>query len=80
MINRPFSGRVLGHRLGPIEIYRVACGDLADPAFASRTIASVAASWGFADPARFSRAFRLVYGCSPTEARAVATMPRLDSD
>ena len=52
--------------------------DLADPALAGQTIAALAASWGFADPARFSRAFRAVYGCSPTEARAVATMPRLD--
>jgi AraC-like DNA-binding protein len=46
--------------------------DLADPALAGQTIAALAASWGFTDPARFSRAFRAVYGCSPTEARTVA--------
>ena len=52
--------------------------DLGDPEFAGLTIAALAARWGFSDPARFSRAFRAVYGCSPTEARAVATMRRLD--
>jgi AraC-like DNA-binding protein len=46
--------------------------DLADPALAGQSIAALAASWGFADPARFSRAFRAVYGCSPTEARTGA--------
>ncbi len=48
--------------------------DLADPELADQPIAALAASWGFGDPARFSRAFRAVYGCSPTEARTVATM------
>jgi len=52
--------------------------DLADPELAGLTISALAARWGFGDPARFSRAFRAVYGCSPTEARAVATMRRLD--
>ena len=52
--------------------------DLADPEHAGLTISALAARWGFSDPARFSRAFRAVYGCSPTEARAVATMRRLD--
>jgi AraC-like DNA-binding protein len=47
--------------------------DLADRALAGQTIGSLATSWGFSDPARFSRAFRAVYGCSPTEARAAAT-------
>jgi AraC-like DNA-binding protein len=47
--------------------------DLTDPALATQTIAALAASWGFGDPARFSRAFRSVYGCSPTEARTAAT-------
>jgi AraC-like DNA-binding protein len=49
--------------------------DLTDPSLASQTIGALATSWGFGDPARFSRAFRAVYGCSPTEARTVA-MPR----
>jgi AraC-like DNA-binding protein len=52
--------------------------DLADPELAGLTISALAARWGFSDPARFSRAFRAVYGCSPTEARAVATRRRLD--
>jgi AraC-like DNA-binding protein len=47
--------------------------DLADPALAGQTIGALATSWGFRDPARFSRAFRAVYGCSPTEARAAPT-------
>jgi AraC-like DNA-binding protein len=47
--------------------------DLADRALAGQTIGSLATSWGFGDPARFSRAFRAVYGCSPTEARTLPT-------
>jgi AraC-like DNA-binding protein len=52
--------------------------DLSDPALAEGTIAALAASWGFGDPARFSRAFRSVYGCSPSDARAAAAQGRLD--
>ena len=54
--------------------------DLSDPALAHGTIGALAATWGFTDPARFSRAFRAAYGCSPTEARAAATLGRLDWD
>jgi AraC-like DNA-binding protein len=54
--------------------------DLSDPALAHGTIAALASAWGFSDPARFSRAFRAAYGCSPTEARAAATLGRLDWD
>lgn len=43
---------------------------LADPAFAGRSISSVAADWGFADAAHFSRAFRAEFGCSPRDMRA----------
>jgi AraC-like DNA-binding protein len=46
--------------------------DLTDPALAGHTIAALAARWGFPEPARFSRAFRAVYGCSPTEARTAS--------
>ena len=33
------------------------------------SVASVAARWGYRDPASFSRAFRQTYGCSPRELR-----------
>ncbi|MEH0827532.1 MULTISPECIES: helix-turn-helix transcriptional regulator [unclassified Micromonospora] len=44
--------------------------DLADPAQAHRPIQAVAARWGFADKAVFSRAFRAAYGESPQGYRA----------
>jgi AraC-like DNA-binding protein len=44
--------------------------DLADPALARQTIASIAARWGMRDAAHFSRLFRDAYGCSPREHRA----------
>jgi AraC-like DNA-binding protein len=44
--------------------------DLADPALARETIATVAARWGMPDAAHFSRLFRGAYGCSPRECRA----------
>lgn len=43
---------------------------LADPAFDDRSISSVAADWGFADAAHFSRAFRAEFDCSPRDVRA----------
>lgn len=46
--------------------------DLTDPALRHRTIGEIAARWGFRHPADFSRAFRGVYGASPSEARAHA--------
>jgi AraC-like DNA-binding protein len=43
---------------------------LADLRRSSETsVASVAARWGYRDPASFSRAFRQTYGCSPRELR-----------
>ncbi|MGR0220573.1 AraC-like ligand-binding domain-containing protein [Agromyces sp. ZXT2-6] len=42
---------------------------LADPAFDDRSISSVAADWGFADAAHFSRAFRAEFDCSPRDVR-----------
>ncbi|MEW2251709.1 helix-turn-helix domain-containing protein [Streptomyces sp. NPDC006975] len=36
---------------------------------AGRTIAAVARGWGFPNAAHFSRAFRSLYGCSPSEWR-----------
>lgn len=40
-----------------------------------RTIAAVARRWGFTSAAHFSRAFRAVYGMSPTEWRNSAAAP-----
>ncbi|MEO3973137.1 helix-turn-helix domain-containing protein [Streptomyces sp. CAU 1734] len=43
--------------------------DLADPALASHSIADICAHWGFHRPTAFSRAFRAVYGLSPSDHR-----------
>jgi len=49
------------------------CRDaLGDPTQARRTITDIALSWGFADSARFSRAFRQRFGHAPSEGRAAA--------
>lgn len=52
------------------ERLRGAHRDLGDLRLAGRTIASVAARWGFTDAPAFTRAFRSAYGMSPSEARA----------
>ncbi|WP_127792822.1 helix-turn-helix domain-containing protein [Agromyces sp. LHK192] len=44
--------------------------DLADPLGAHRPVGLVAARWGFADAAHFSRTFRAEFGESPTAFRA----------
>ncbi|MFI1918058.1 helix-turn-helix domain-containing protein [Nocardia sp. NPDC020380] len=44
--------------------------ELRDPARRDRSIGVIAAHWGFADPANFSRVFRNAYGISPREYRA----------
>ncbi|MFI0420039.1 helix-turn-helix domain-containing protein [Spongiactinospora sp. 9N601] len=46
--------------------------DLADLALEHVPIAAIAARWGFAQPADFSRAFRRETGLSPSEYRAAA--------
>jgi AraC-like DNA-binding protein len=43
--------------------------DLADPLFAHRAIAPVAARWGFTDQAHFTRAYRARYGITPSVDR-----------
>ncbi len=43
--------------------------DLLNPALADRTIAAIAARWGFSDAAHFSRVFTTHYGVSPSELR-----------
>ena len=49
--------------------------ELSTPAAGSRTIAAIAAGWGFADATHFSRAFRDTYGMSPRQWRERA-LPR----
>lgn len=44
--------------------------DLLDPGHALLPIAAIAARWGFADAAHFSRVFKNAYGISPSELRA----------
>ncbi|MFC8348370.1 helix-turn-helix domain-containing protein [Streptomyces sp. NPDC057280] len=43
--------------------------ELGRPSAADRTIAAVAARWGFASPTHFSHAFRKAYGLSPAQYR-----------
>ncbi|PXX71439.1 AraC family transcriptional regulator [Nocardia tenerifensis] len=43
--------------------------DLRDPLHRDRSIATIAARWGFPDAAHFSRTFRAAYGVSPLEYR-----------
>ncbi|MUL82975.1 MULTISPECIES: helix-turn-helix domain-containing protein [unclassified Mycolicibacterium] len=49
--------------------------DLLNPGFSHRGIAEIAASWGFPDAAHFSRAFRVLYGLSPSELRRLGELP-----
>lgn len=49
--------------------------DLADPTLRGRPVTAVAARWGLADPAHFSRLFRRTYGMSPTEYRRAEIAP-----
>ena len=51
------------------ERLRRARRDLADPGEAHRTIAEIAASWGFRHPGHFRRAFRDEYGLTPARFR-----------
>lgn len=46
--------------------------DLAEAQFAERPVSSVAARWGLADAAHFSRLFKATYGLSPREYRVRA--------
>ncbi|MFI6780424.1 helix-turn-helix domain-containing protein [Micromonospora sp. NPDC050276] len=43
--------------------------DLTDPALRNQPVQAIAARWGFADKAHFSRAFRAAYGTTPQEHR-----------
>ncbi|MBU3870732.1 helix-turn-helix domain-containing protein [Streptomyces sp. 4503] len=52
--------------------------ELARPGAAHRSIAAVAARWGFTSPSHFSRAFRETYGMSPAQWRRAAGAVRAD--
>jgi AraC-like DNA-binding protein len=54
--------------------------ELARPEAADRTIASVAARWGFVSPTHFSHAFRKAYGMSPAQWRGTAGSGRRRDD
>ena len=49
--------------------------DLEDPALRHRSVAALAARWGFFDAAHFSRLFRQHYGYPPSQTRS-GTTPR----
>lgn len=49
--------------------------DLADPALGNLAISTIAAKWGIADPAHFSRLFRRAYGLPPVEYRRDLLIP-----
>lgn len=46
--------------------------DLTDPASATRPAYAIGLSWGFVDPAHFTRSFRAAYGMTPGEYRSAA--------
>lgn len=50
--------------------------DLEDPALAGRCVQAVARSWGFDDPAHFSKVFKAAYGEPPGEHRRLAELAR----
>ncbi|WP_306336563.1 helix-turn-helix domain-containing protein [Streptomyces sp. KL118A] len=47
---------------------------LANPTLAAVPVGAIAARWGFAQPAVFTRAFRAAYGLTPSEVRARTLM------
>ena len=65
-----FSEFVLGERL--TQSGRM----LSEPAFASRSISSIAFEVGFADLSHFNKAFRRRFGATPTDVRQLATAYR----
>jgi AraC-like DNA-binding protein len=61
-----FTEYVMERRL--VEASRM----LSDPRFADRTISEVAGNAGFGDLSYFNRAFRRLYGATPSDVRAAA--------
>ena len=53
-----------------LEAYRA---DLLDPRLSTWSVHRIAATWGFTDASRLSRAFKAAYGLSPAAYRAVHT-------
>ncbi|MBC7273835.1 MAG: helix-turn-helix domain-containing protein, partial [Streptomyces sp.] len=51
--------------------------DLSAPGHAHRTIDTIARSWGFTNPAFFSRRFRQTYGTTPSQWRRLSPQDRL---
>jgi AraC-like DNA-binding protein len=51
--------------------------DLLDPLLRHQTVSAIAARWGIADPARFSRQFRVAFGQTPSEYRQASLASRL---
>lgn len=51
------------------ERLKRAAAELANPALASRAVATIAYDWGFSDTAHFSRAFNAAYNMSPRAFR-----------
>jgi AraC-like DNA-binding protein len=49
--------------------------DLLDPSLDAVPVSAIAARWGFATPAHFSRLFRATYGVPPVELRNTARAP-----
>jgi AraC-like DNA-binding protein len=46
-----------------------------DPALEQWTVSAIGASWGFTNPAHFSRTFRAAYGSAPLDYRRTASLP-----
>ncbi|HXZ10103.1 MAG TPA: helix-turn-helix domain-containing protein [Paraburkholderia sp.] len=55
-------------------------GDLSDPRLAFRSVTDIALSWGFVDPAHFSRTFKTRYGLSPSDYRAMKELERYPAE
>ncbi len=70
-LHRLFAGRdcTVAHRIQQLRLEH-ARQDLCAPSRDSWSITDVAYRWGFADLATFSRAFRTVFGMTPTQCRA----------
>jgi AraC-like DNA-binding protein len=51
--------------------------DLLDPVYANRSIAAIAAKWGFVDAAHFSRVFKAAFGRPPSDLRANGVLASL---
>jgi len=62
-----------GHQDSRRRMLRRCRDELADQQHSYRTVAEIAARWGFRSPAHFTRAFRARYGVVPVEFRRLAS-------